>query len=125
MLLVRRLASCSRRVHIRLLLSLHNVLLVSDSLVAEPVTDLGHRDAALASKLLLHLEGTDWNFLILSLYAPRLLDTDLKDWRRNIRSISRSTLLCDSVGFSERRETETVRSSRLRTRIASTGFGLW
>ena len=57
MLLVRRLASCSRRVHIRLLLSLHNVLLVSDSLVAEPVTDLRHRDAALAGKLLLHLEG--------------------------------------------------------------------
>ena len=56
MLLVGRLASRPRCIHVRLLLGLHDVLLVPDPLVAEPVADLGHRDPALAGKLLFHLE---------------------------------------------------------------------
>ena len=43
------------RVHVGLLLGLAHVLLVADPLVAEPVADLRHGDAALAGKLLLHL----------------------------------------------------------------------
>ena len=45
----------SRRVHVCLLLGFDNVLLVSDPLVAEPVADLGHGDAALPGQLLLGL----------------------------------------------------------------------
>ena len=46
---------CSRSVHVGLLLRLDDVLLVSDPLVAEPVADLGHGDAALPGQLLLGL----------------------------------------------------------------------
>jgi len=52
-------ADCCRRclggVHVRLLLRLHDVLLVPDPLVAEPVANLGHRDPALTCKVLFGL----------------------------------------------------------------------
>ena len=49
------LARRPRRVHVGLLLGLAHVLLVADPLVAEPVADLRHGDAALPGQLLLHL----------------------------------------------------------------------